>query len=95
MDEILESMTDIANLHNGQYNAAAIATSLNSLNTKPSENEDRGWRDDWIDVKCSDGTKARILKNPDRTKEVQNEILWSCCIVISKKWQIDFSCDYV
>jgi len=71
-DSVLEGIKDVDDLHKGEYNSAAMAVTLSYLNRESSEvgSETRGWFDDWTDVICADGTKARVLKEPGKAFEL-------------------------
>jgi hypothetical protein len=59
---MVEDPSDIGNLlQSTDYNRGAMATTLSYLNASKSY----GLFDKWMEVECDDGTKARILKNPN------------------------------
>jgi hypothetical protein len=70
MDSVLGEVKDVDALHKAGYNPAALAVTLSSLPGQTSTASTRGWFDDWTDVECADGSKARILKNPEKAFEL-------------------------
>lgn len=63
-------------LHRNGMNPGAMAATLSNLDVSQSF----GLTDKWTEVKCQDGTKARILKNPDDAFEIY-----------AKDWNTKFS----
>jgi len=71
-DSVLGEIKDIDDLHKSEYNSAALAVTLSHLKDElpESASQTRGWFDDWTDVECTDGTKARVLKEPEKAFEL-------------------------
>jgi hypothetical protein len=69
MDSVLDEVKEVNDLHKREYDPAALAVTLSSLSSQMSEVDTRGWFDDWTDVKYADGTKARVLKKPEKAFE--------------------------
>ena len=58
----------IEEIHKSGRNPSAMAASYASLDE--TDFKQHGWFDEWVEVECQDGSKALVLKNPNKAFDI-------------------------